>query len=249
MRIDSTGTQSGPFDNNEHLGWYSRDVQVIWVKEEDFKKLGALKESQKLTLVHELVHAWQDREILKKHASAEDRRAAVKQELREKVQTMSKEEFVKAEVKQEMDAERIAQIVKLEILNTYSKSTGKGGFEKEFLLEVLNTRMEEFKTDTGASYEKKAEERYEKEVASIKEEATKKEKEPPKAGTSSAAQEPKEKEETIKVRLLPVEKLEGVLFKPGESRTFDKLWSEVKGLNIQIAVYDEKVKKQLEPQK
>ncbi|MBE9594897.1 MAG: hypothetical protein IMF19_15615 [Proteobacteria bacterium] len=148
-----------------------------------------------------------------------------------------------------MQAEKIAQIVKLEELNSFAKSQGREGYPKEFLSEILKERMEEFEKDTRASYEESAKENYEKELAKIEEEASKKDQKTHDPGVSKRTEAKKEEDEKIRVRLLPIGKIKGVLFNPGVSRTFDRLCFVLKGLNIQIAVYDENVKKQLKPQK
>lgn len=107
------------------------------------------KEQLRMSIVHELVHARQYKGLLE-HEKDPNRR---KQLIDKEVLSQKEEEYVKTMWRRELEAEKIAQQVSIESVNTFEKAHHGHGFSSNEVQTVLNLKLQDFTEETNASYE------------------------------------------------------------------------------------------------
>lgn len=134
------------------LARYSADTNTLLISEDSYQQYlkGSGKDELRRSIVHELVHARQHKNLLQ---NVEDPKARLRLLAKEALK-MSQEEFVKSEWKRELEAERTAWEADNETLNNFTKSRGNKPFPPGFLKEIADQRVKEFADQTQAAYEK-----------------------------------------------------------------------------------------------
>jgi hypothetical protein len=106
------------------------------------------REQLRISIVHELVHARQYKELLGRENDPNRRKQLIEKE----VLSQKEEEYVKAMWGRELEAETIAQQVSIESLNAYEKAHGRS-FSTNEVQTVLDAKLQNFTDETKASYE------------------------------------------------------------------------------------------------
>jgi hypothetical protein len=137
---------------SNNLAQYSPETNTVTISEAAYHLSlgGAGKDELRRCITHELAHARQHKNLVQ---NASDPQARLRL-LADEALKMSQDAFVSYRWQRELEAERTAWEVDNESVNSFTKSQHKSPFSPDFLKTIADQRVNEFATQTKASYEK-----------------------------------------------------------------------------------------------